>query len=105
MSSAYVIHRGSYAAFPGAVSTAKEGALRLNPVPYDLAAAVLAHRSEPVDGAFEAVEGMGVTGGNHLEGQVIVVAADFTSSHRNLLVEPIDIVDIDVERKLEGPGT
>src|SRR5215208_5120313 len=104
MSSADVIHSGLYAAFPGAVGTAKEGALRLNPVPYDLAAAVLAHRREPVDGAFEAVERMGITGGDHLEGQVVVIAADFTSSHRNLLVEPFDIVDIDLERKLEGPG-
>jgi hypothetical protein len=94
------------------VGTAEECSLGLDPVPYDLAAAVLAHRSEPVNGTFEAVESMGITGGNHLEGQVIVVAADFTSSHRNLLFNhdfncfpPIDIVDIQVERKPAEPGT
>jgi hypothetical protein len=67
MSSAYVIHSGSYAAFPGAVGTAKERALRLDPVSDNLAPAVFAHRSEPVNRAFKAVEGMGLSGSNDLE--------------------------------------
>jgi hypothetical protein len=37
---------------------------------------------------FEAIEDVPVPGGNDLEGEVVVVAADFTSWHGNLLVEP-----------------
>jgi hypothetical protein len=67
MGSADVIHSGLHATFPGAVGTAKEGALCFNPVPDDLAPAVFTHRSKPVDSAFEAVESMGLPGGDDLE--------------------------------------
>jgi hypothetical protein len=67
------------------MGTTEERALRLDSMPHDLAAAVLADRSEFVNGALEAVEGVGVTGSHHLKGQVVIVAANFTSSHRDLL--------------------
>jgi hypothetical protein len=67
------------------MGTAVKRALRLDPVTHDLAATVLTHRSQAVNGAFKAVEGMGVTGRYYLKGEVVVIAADFTSSHRALL--------------------
>ena len=53
--------------FPGTVSAAVESALRLDPVAYDLALAVLADRSEPVNSALEAVERMRFPCGDHLK--------------------------------------
>jgi hypothetical protein len=76
-----VIYHSLDAALSGTVGAAIEGPLRLDTMPNDLAAAVLAYRSQPVNGAFEAVERMGVAGCNHLEGEVVIVTADFTSSH------------------------
>jgi hypothetical protein len=67
MGSADVVHSGLYAAFPGAVGTTKEGALRLDPVPDNLAPAMFTHRSESVDGAFEAVKSMSLPGSDYLE--------------------------------------
>jgi hypothetical protein len=58
-----------------------EGALCLYPVANDLAPAMLAHRGQFVNRALEAVERVGVTGSDHLEGQVVVISANFTSSH------------------------
>jgi len=49
------------------MGAAKEGPLRLYPVTYDLATAVVADRRQLVDGAFEAVESMGLTGGDDLK--------------------------------------
>jgi hypothetical protein len=66
-----------------AMGTAVEGSLGLHAVANDLALAVLAHWSEFVNRALEAVKRMSVAGSDHLERQVVVVAADFTSSHRS----------------------
>jgi hypothetical protein len=76
-----VIDRCSHAAFPRAVSTAEECALGLDPVTDDLAAAVIADRRQFVDSTFETIERMGVSSRNDLKRQVVIVAADFTSSH------------------------
>src|SRR5918994_4947861 len=81
----HVIHRCPDAALPSAVGTAEERALSLDPVTDKFAPAVIANRSQLVDGTLEAIERMGVTGGNDLEGEIVIVAADFTSSHRHLL--------------------
>jgi hypothetical protein len=51
-----VIHRFRHAHFAGAVGTAEERSLGLDPVPGDLAAAVRADGSKLVNGAFETVE-------------------------------------------------
>jgi hypothetical protein len=65
----------------GAVSAAVEGAIRLDPMPNDLAAAVIADRRQLVDGTLKAIEHMSLADGNHLEGQVVVIPTHVTSSH------------------------
>jgi hypothetical protein len=67
------------------MGAAEERAFGLHPVAYDFATAVFTGRGKPVDGAFEAVEGIGVSGGDDLEGEVVVVAADLALSHGDLL--------------------
>jgi hypothetical protein len=66
------------------MGAAEERALGLHPVAYDLAAAVFAGWGKFVDGALETVESIGVSGGDDLEGEVVVVAADLALSHENL---------------------
>lgn len=61
-----ICHCGD-AALPGTVGTAVERTLRLDTVAHDLAAAVLAYRSELVNGAFEAIKRMSVAGRDYLE--------------------------------------
>jgi hypothetical protein len=68
------------------VSAAKERAIGFDAVAHDLATAMLADRSQLVNGALEAVERMGVSGSNDLEREIVVVATDLTSSHMHLLV-------------------
>jgi hypothetical protein len=51
---------------------------------HDLAAAMVAHRRQQVNGAFETVERMLPTGSDDLKRQMIVVAADFTLRHESL---------------------
>ena|SRR5919107_5475323 len=80
-----VIDRSPDAALPGAVSAAIECAFGLDPVADDLASAMIAHRRELVDGTLEAVESVCLTRGDHLKGEIVVVAADFASSHSILL--------------------
>jgi hypothetical protein len=63
------------------VGAAVEGTLGFDTVANDLAFAVLADRSELVDRALKTVECVGVAGGDYLERQVVVVAADFTTGH------------------------
>ena len=53
-------------------------------MPDDLAATVIADGGQTMDGAFEAVERMRRSGRHDLEGEVVVVAADFTLSHGSL---------------------
>src|SRR5690606_15482425 len=50
-------------------------------MPDDAAAAMIADRRQLVDGAFETVEHMGLPGGHHFEGQIIIVPADLTPGH------------------------
>jgi hypothetical protein len=54
-------------------------------VTYDPASAVLTHRRQLVYGALKAVERMGFAGRDYLEREIVIVAADFTLSHHNLL--------------------
>src|SRR5260370_20231776 len=63
---------------------AEEGALLLEPVADDAGAAILAFRRQRMNGAFEAVEGMGDPAHAHLERLVIIVATGFTSGHDDL---------------------
>jgi hypothetical protein len=49
------------------MGTAEERALRLYAMTYNLAAAVIACRRQLVNGTFEAVEGMGLPGGDDLK--------------------------------------
>src|SRR3954469_7069882 len=67
-----------------AVGAAVEGAVRLDPVADDLAAAVRADGSELVNGALEAVERVCRAGRDYLKGEVVLVAADFALGHRSL---------------------
>src|SRR5438034_1990545 len=65
-----------------AVLTAEDAAVALDAVADHAAVAVRAARRERLDGAFEAVERMGRAAGERRgEGLVVIVAADFTSSH------------------------
>jgi hypothetical protein len=68
----------------GAMLTAEERAVLLEPVADDADAAILAGRRQRMDRAFEAVEGMGGAVHAHLERLVVVVAAGFTSGHGDL---------------------
>jgi hypothetical protein len=75
-----ISHRG-HARLSRTVGATVEGAIGLDPVAHDLAAAVLTDGSEVVDGALKAVEGMGMSAGHDLERAIVVVAADLTASH------------------------
>jgi hypothetical protein len=78
-----VIDGRCYPVLSGAMGAAVKGAFGFYPMANDLAPTVLAYRRQLVNRALEAVERMGVTGGDHLEREIVVVAADFTSSHWN----------------------
>src|SRR6185295_1775204 len=79
------VRQSGLAALLGAVDAAVDRARRLDAVADDAAAAVLATRRQGVDRALEAVEDVGRTLHHHLEGLIVVVSADFTSRHHNLL--------------------
>src|SRR5688500_305084 len=68
-----------------AMCTGDEFAIGFHAVANDLAMAVAAFRSERVNRALEAVEGVGCVVLDYLERLVIVVPADFTSRHIALL--------------------
>jgi len=65
----------------GAVSAAKEIAIRFCAVPNDAATAMRALWGKRLDGAFETIEGVMPPIHHHLEGLVIVVSARFAFSH------------------------
>src|SRR5688500_6118575 len=69
------------AGLAGAVHAAVDLAVALHAVADDLAVAVRAARGEGVDGAFEGVEGVPLARHLHLEGLVVVVAADLADRH------------------------
>src|SRR5262245_61098848 len=72
---------GRHARLAGAMRAAVEAAGRLDAVPDDLAAAVLAHRRQPVDRALEGVEGVRGAADANLERLVVIVTTDVASSH------------------------
>lgn len=76
----------------GAVGATEEPALGLQAVTDDLAAAVVADRSHPLDGALEAVEDVHGALGVHLEGHLVLVGADFALSHRELPLHSVEPV-------------
>jgi hypothetical protein len=67
--------------FPGAVSTTEEGALRLDAVADNPAAAMFANRREPLNGALEAVEHVTRTPRDDLEAEVVIIPAYITFRH------------------------
>src|SRR5215510_336331 len=76
-----VVFRLSDSGFARAVGAAIERVLGLDAMPDDPAAALRADRGQLLDRAFEAVEDVLPARRDHLEGQVIIVAANFTLSH------------------------
>src|SRR5262245_28328718 len=65
----------------GAMSATIVVALGFHSVAHDPAAALRAGRGKGMDGAFEAVENVGLPGGDDLERLVVVVPADFARRH------------------------
>ena len=65
----------------GAMDTAEDSAVVLDPMPDDAAAAMRAGGRESLDSAFEAVEDHGAAAHSDLEALVVVVAALLTSRH------------------------
>jgi hypothetical protein len=59
--------------------------VRLDAMPDDFAPTVIANRRQRMDRALEAVENMLPARRDHLEGEIIVVTANFTLGHINLL--------------------
>jgi hypothetical protein len=82
----YVVSRGGKTGFTGAVRTAEQLASALCSMTDDLASAMLTDGSEFVDRAFKAVKYVPVTGRDHLETQLVIVAADFADCHGNKTV-------------------
>src|SRR5918999_6190497 len=69
----------------GTVRAAVHGAVRLDAVPDDLAAAVVAGRRDRMDGALEAVEHVGLAAASDLHRLVVLVAAHLALRHPVLL--------------------
>jgi hypothetical protein len=75
------------------VGAAEERSLRLYAVTQNFASAVVAYRRQLVGGTLETVERMGLSRGDYLERQVVIIAA---ASHRAIArvlrqrVEPPD---------------
>lgn len=67
---------------PGAVGATIESIIRLDTVPDDLAAAVIADGRKFVDCTLETVKRMAPAGCYDLKRQVIIVAAHFTFGHQ-----------------------
>ena len=66
---------------PGTVGAAEERPLCFYAVTHNPASAMIADRGQPVDGTFKAVEGMSISGGDDLKREIVVVPANFASSH------------------------
>src|SRR5262249_15514193 len=73
-----------------AVRATIEGAVGLHAVADDLAAAVLTHGRELLDGALETVERVRLSGGHHLKRHLVVVAAHFAYGHGRFLGRAMD---------------
>jgi hypothetical protein len=70
------------------MGTAIEPILGFHAVTDDSAPAMGARHCQRVDRAFEAIEGVGLTLHDHVEGLVVAVAADFAFTHIVLLEIP-----------------
>src|SRR5437588_11998297 len=84
-----------------AVGATVEGVIGLDAVPDDPAPAVVAHGSELVNRALEAVERVARARRDNLEGQVIIVTADFTLCHRT---SPLSSLRDDAVHQLRQHG-
>jgi len=82
--SADAVTQAGDASLLGAMLTAEESALLLEPVTDDTDAASFTGRREGMNCAFEAVEGMGGPRHAYLKGLVIIVSAGFTFGHDDL---------------------
>jgi hypothetical protein len=80
-----VIDRSLHTGFARAVCAAKKLAARLDAVADDPAAAVIARRSELLNGAFKAVEHMAIAAEDNLEGALVIIPAQITLGHRGFL--------------------
>jgi hypothetical protein len=76
-----VIYHRLDSSLPGTVGAAEERPLCFDAMTHDSASAMIADRSELMDGTLEAVEGMGLAGGDDLKREIVVVPANFASSH------------------------
>jgi len=72
---------GQHAFLVGAMRAAIEIAGGLHAVADNLAAAMVAFRSQGMDGTFEAIKVMGDAVYDNFQGLVVFVSADFTSVH------------------------
>ena len=83
-----------------AVRATEECSIGIDAVADDLAATMAANRRELLDRAFEAVKGVARSRGHDLEGEVVVVTADFTFRHKTpSRVGRIEELDLHVERQ------
>jgi hypothetical protein len=69
----------------GAVRTAVDRVRGFGTMAYDPTPTMSTDGCQLLNGAFEAIEDVPVPGGNDLEGEVVVVAADFAHRHRTSL--------------------
>jgi hypothetical protein len=70
------------------VCTAVKGTVGLDPVANDLAPAVIAGGGEFMNSTLEAIENVAGPSCNNFKRKIIIIAADFTLRHRNLLPVP-----------------
>src|SRR6266511_5201059 len=77
----YSVAQADHAFDLGAMLAAEERAFLFEPVTEDMNAAIVASRSQRMDRALEAVEGMGRAVHVHLKRLVVVVSAGFASGH------------------------
>jgi hypothetical protein len=93
-----------------AVRAAEKLSLRFIAMAHDLAAAVSAARSQHVDCAFKAVEGVRLSIHNHLEGLIILISARVTACHFGLPVSSDESVmprrteDVNAKREVPSEG-
>jgi hypothetical protein len=73
--------------FVGAVGTAIEHAIRFDAMPDNLAIAMVALRSQRMNGALKAIKEMGFTIPDDFDGFVVIISANFALNHNNLLVD------------------
>ena len=67
-------------------------------VPYYFATAMFAFRRQHMDGAFEAIEHMSLPGRDHVEREMVIVAADFTLSHGCFAFRLLDLLPMRLSR-------